>query len=180
MMTLEQAWLWYQETSRVLRLMNRLGEVHWTRLPWEGELGQDESLKPVEGKWLATAANRGLEQLNDLAIVLFFSIFESIVREGIRAEVEVESRTLKHPVLQNAAEKTDQELDRGSFHKVLDLLKTYDVNLVEQVRQVRRYRNWVSHGRRGKPAQQLDPEMAHKRLSDFLKRLGLSPEEVVP
>src|SRR5262249_27250757 len=120
-------------------------------------------------------ADRGLQQLKDLAIVLFFSVFESLVRGRIRAEVDVERRTLKHPVLQSAAEKTDQELDRGSFHRVLDLLKAYDPDLVEQVRQVRRYRNWVSHGRRGNPPMRLDPEAAHKRLVALLERLGFLP-----
>jgi len=60
MMTLKEAWLWYQETRRVLRLMRRLGDLHWERLPWDGELGKDESLKQVEGPQVAGAANRGL------------------------------------------------------------------------------------------------------------------------
>src|SRR5437867_2755899 len=123
MMTLEAALLWYQETRRVLRLMRRLGHLHWERLPWDGELGKDESLKQVEGPQVAGAAHRGLEQLDDLAIVLLFSIFESMVRERIRGEVGEETKSLKHPVLQSAAEEAVQKLDRGSFHQVLELLK---------------------------------------------------------
>jgi hypothetical protein len=180
MTTLKEVWSWYEETTQALEVAERLGNRHWDNLPWEGDLGKDEDLKEVDGPELAEAAGRGLEQLDDLAIVLFFSIFESIVRERIRGEVEIERRTLKHPVLQSAAEKTDQELDRGSFHRVLDLLKTYDVNLVEQVRQVRRYRNWVSHGRRGPAPMDLKVRKAYERLSALLARLGLLPEGDVP
>ena len=175
MTTLEDAWTWYEETIRALGVTNRLGNLYWNGLPWEGKMGKDEHFKEVDGEKLAEAADRGLEQLKDLAIVLFFSIFESIVRERIRAEVGIERRTLKHPVLQSAAERTDQELDRGSFHRVLELLKTYDSDLVEQVRQVRRYRNWICHGRRGPRPMDLDVRKAYDRLSALLARLGLLP-----
>jgi hypothetical protein len=180
MTTLKEAWSWYQATIRTLRVTQRLGNAYWDELPWDGRLGKEERFKEVGGAGLAEAAERGIEQLDDLAIVLFFSLFESIVRERIRGEVDVERQTLRHPVLKSAAEKTDQELDRGSFHRVLELLKTYDPDLVEQVRQVRRYRNWVSHGRRGRAPMQLDPESAYARLSAFLTRLGFSSEEVEP
>jgi len=141
MTTLAEAWIWYQETRRVLRVMRRMGDLHWDGLPWDGELGKDEELKPLKGPQVARQADGGLRQLDDLAIVLFFSIFESIVRERIRAEVGVEKLTLKHPVLRRAADEAEQKLDRGSFHQVLELLKKYDHDLVEKVRQVRRYRN---------------------------------------
>jgi hypothetical protein len=34
----------------------------------------------------------------------------------------------------------------GSFFAVLQSYKGPDDNLIEQVNQVRRYRNWVAHG----------------------------------
>ena len=172
MTTLNEAWSWYETTIRALEVTHRLGDLYWDGLPWDGRLGKEERFKEVKGSWLAKAADQGMKELDDLAIVLFFSIFESIVRERIRGEVDVERQTLIHPVLKNAAERTDQELDRGSFHRVLELLKTYDHNLVEQVRQVRRYRNWVSHGRRGRAPMELNPKSAHERLSEFLACLG--------
>ncbi len=175
MTTLREAWIWYQETRRVLRAMRRLGDLHWDRLPWDGELGKDEELKPLKGPKVAREADRGLRQLDDLTIVLLFSIFESIVRERIRAEVGVEKLTLRHPVLRTAADEAERKLNRGSFHQVLELLKKYDHNLVEQVRQVRHYRNWVSHGRRGSPPLPLNAKSAHARLSAFLERLDQDP-----
>ncbi|MHB1560250.1 MAG: hypothetical protein ACYC61_22595 [Isosphaeraceae bacterium] len=171
MTTLQEAWIWDQETRRVLRVAKRLGDLHWDRLPWDGELGKDEELKPFQGAQVAGQADRALAQLDDLAIVLFFSVFESTVRERIRAEVGVEKLTLQHPVLRCAADEAEQSLDRGSFHRVLELLKKYDPNLVEQVRQVRRYRNWVSHGRRGQRPSPFNARSAYARLNAFLERL---------
>ncbi len=156
-------------------MVRRLGDLHWDRLPWEGELGKDEELKPFKGSDLAKQADRGLGQLDDQAIVLFFSVFESIVRERIRTEVGVEKLTLKHPVLRRAADEAEQSLDRGSFHRVLELLKRYDHDLIEQVRQVRRYRNWVSHGRRGERPSTLNAKSAYARLNAFLELLEQDP-----
>ena len=39
-----------------------------------------------------------------------------------------------------------------------------DVNLTEQVNQVRKSRNWVAHGRRGEPENSVVPDIAIERL----------------
>jgi hypothetical protein len=54
-------------------------------------------------------------------------------------------------------------------------------DLIEQVSQVRHYRNWVAHGKRpnlrGKlPAKELDPKDAFDRLKAFLEVLGIAVE----
>jgi hypothetical protein len=50
--------------------------------------------------------------------------------------------------------------------------------LVEQVSQVRRYRNWVAHGRRNRDMEndRVTPKMAFQRLKEFMDVLGISPE----
>jgi hypothetical protein len=49
---------------------------------------------------------------------------------------------------------------------------------VEEVNQVRQYRNRVAHGRRGNPPFSLDPETASERLKRFLDRFTKPiPEE---
>ncbi len=42
------------------------------------------------------------------------------------------------------------QIEHGSFHWVLEVFKPYGAGLVEEVNQVRKYRNWVAHGRRPK------------------------------
>ena len=44
-------------------------------------------------------------------------------------------------------------------------------DLVEEVNQVRKYRNWVSHGKRGERPDNVEPPMAFDRLRRFLQFL---------
>ncbi len=52
-------------------------------------------------------------------------------------------------------------------------------SLIEQVNQVRHFRNWVAHGQRplkeGEQLATVDPEAAYKRLKTFLERLSVPP-----
>jgi len=43
--------------------------------------------------------------------------------------------------------------------------------------QVRRYRNWVAHGRRTAKPDAVDPETAFRRLKEFLDVLGIGTEQ---
>jgi len=43
---------------------------------------------------------------------------------------------------------------------------------MEEVNQVRRYRNWVAHGRRDGPPAAVDPRTAYDRLQRFLDRMS--------
>jgi hypothetical protein len=65
-------------------------------------------------------------------------------------------------------------IEQGSFFRVLEPYKDVDANLVEEVNQVRRYRNWVAHGRRTDQPAAVDPTTAYGRLKRFLARLDES------
>lgn len=181
MKTLEEAWRWYEQTKFLLRVTKRLADRHWDSIwdsdPCRIELLKDDKLNDLEGPRLVQSAGFGLAHLDDLAIVLLFSVFESIVREQVSAEVSQEIKGLKHSVILYAAEEARWALERGSFEKVLKSLKYTGHSLVEQVRQVRTYRNWVSHGRRGPPPFRLDPKAAYVRLSAFLNQLDQTTED---
>jgi hypothetical protein len=51
-------------------------------------------------------------------------------------------------------------------------------DLVTQVDQVRKYRNWVAHGRRegGTDVSSVTPRVAYERLKEFLAVLGIAAE----
>ena len=168
---LEEVWDWYLRTRFVLRFVDRLGEKHWEKPPDDLPLFRDEKFKEVKSKDLIEGARVGLESLDDLAVIRFFAAFEAIVRGQLRDEVENELKTIKHLVLVDAAQEAIKTIARGSFAWVLDSLKGLDHNLVEQVRQIRRYRNWVSHGRRGNAPPRVGPKETFDRLSAFLRLL---------
>ncbi len=118
-----------------------------------------------------------LSDLDDLGVLLLFSVFEATVRERALADVAAELPPLRHPALQHAVRTLNEALEHGSFSKVTEAYKTLDSDLSEQVNQVRKYRNWVAHGRRGAPQNAVDPHTAYARLKRFLDQLGLVKPE---
>lgn len=174
MRTIQDAWDWYLAARDQFRRMRRLAERYWDELPWEGRLGRDDLFRSLDNKDLIAEADVGLGELNDLAVLLLFSVFEAQVRQFVHDQVQAEAASLRHPALVQAAEETVQRIDEGSFFRVLEAYKIADADVVEQVNQVRRYRNWVAHGRRGASPITLDPPEAIRRLRLFLKALGIS------
>jgi hypothetical protein len=73
--------------------------------------------------------------------------------------------------VEHAVEVLKKDIGGGSFGKVTRALRGIDPNLVEEVNQVRRYRNWVAHGRRGPEPDFVTPQKAYDRLTRFLKRM---------
>ena len=58
-----------------------------------------------------------------------------------------------HPLVSRILDEAIQDIEQGSIFRVLDVFKGQDVDFVEEVNQVRRYRNWVAHGRHGASVQ---------------------------
>lgn len=169
---LDDAWKWYSSVHQTTLAMLAMGKKHWDALPWEGALGRDERLRQIQASEILDWVKVVLADLDDLCVLLLFSVFEATVRERALADVAAELPTLRHPALQHAVRTLNEALEHGSFYKVTEAYKALDPDLVEQVNQVRKYRNWVAHGRRGEPQNAVDPHTAYVRLKRFLDRLG--------
>jgi len=172
MTSLEDAWQWYESTRTALRQMQRLARLYWAELPWPGRLERDDDFRDLEPTRVGQGAALGLAYLDDLAVVVLFSVFESLVRHRILADVEQESRGLRHRALRLAAEEALDKIEEGSFFRVLQPFKDRHADLVEEVNQVRRYRNWVAHGRRGDEPERATPQLAFDRLQRFLAMMA--------
>jgi hypothetical protein len=98
-------------------------------------------------------------------------VFEATVRARVKADVDRETSPLQHPAVLHAVKDLKEAIENGSFGKVTEAYKKMDVDLTEPVNQVRRFRNWVAHGRRGEPENSVDPERAIDRLRRYLLRL---------
>jgi hypothetical protein len=177
MRTLEEAWTWYQGAKSQIGLVRRPASHHWDDLPWEGKLNRDDRFQGLERRKLETDAKSTLDQLKDLAVLVPFSVFESQVRELLAVELrrEVEKKSVTHPILVRAVDDLIDQVEEGSFFRVLGPFKTLDPDLVEKVNQVRRYRNWVAHGRRGDKPPSVDPKTAYERLSRFWDLINPRP-----
>jgi hypothetical protein len=168
MTTLEEAWRWYQAAAESLRRVERVGRRYWDEPGVRELLSKDGVLRGLSHEEVEGEAQQAREPLDDLAVLVLFSVFESIVREAVRDQVAEEAEGLRHPALQYAAQEAIGSIEDGSFFRVLEPDKGRDASLIEEVNQVRRFRNWVAHGRRGSPQARIDPRSAYDRLSRFL------------
>jgi len=180
MKTLEEGWKWYEQARSQLRLIKRLASNYWHDLPWEGKLEKDERFKNLDHRQLEEQSQFTLEQMDDLAVLVLFSLFEFQVRDRVASEIksEVSQKSVTNTVLLHAVEDLIHQVEEGSFFKLLEpFKKSIDSDLVEKVNQVRRYRNWVAHGRRGDQPPSVDPATAYSRLTKFWARVN-SPGDV--
>ena len=173
MIDLDDGWTWYVTTRQQLKLFGRLGRKHWEGLPWDGTLGDDDKLKSLEAEVIVTGSAFCLDHLDDFAVLILFSVFESVVRAQVLSEVEDEKSRLRHALIIQIVTDAADEIEHGSFYRVLQVFKELDADLIEEVNQVRRYRNWVAHGRRTAKPAAVDPETAFRRLKDFLEVLEI-------
>jgi hypothetical protein len=161
--------------------MRRLGEKHWDHPSLENaSIWQDDRFKMLEATEIVAETTDSLKPIADLAVVVLFSVFESRVRDYLIEQIEPQAGRITDPILQEAAEDAIQGVKEGSFYRrVLEPLKNQhrvSANLITQVDQVRDYRNWVAHGRRQAPTNNVTPEVAYDRLSEFLAALGIAAE----
>jgi hypothetical protein len=177
--SLDEAWRWYTNVKEQTLAMQALGRKHWNTLPWDGDLGRDDRLRQIAAPQIVISAKAILADLDDLCVLLLFSVFEAKVRERALVEVAAELPVLRHAALRQAMRSLNEALEHGSFYRVTEAYKALDPDLIEQVNQVRKYRNWVAHGRRGEPQNAVDPDTAYTRLQRFLSRLVEAPRGAV-
>ena len=168
MMSLGDAWAWYDETRAQLRLFGRFGQKYWEDLDWGGPIGKDDHFKTVEADEIIGRSERCLEHLNDFAVLILFSVFESIVRDKVLEDITAEKTRMHSAQVKQIVDDALEGIEHGSVFRVLGLFKKIDAGLVEEVNQVRRYRNWVAHGRRSARPETVDPPTAFDRLNRFL------------
>ncbi len=181
MKTLSDAWEWYCSTKRNLERMRRLGSRYWNHPSLEvASIWQDDDFRMLEASDIVEETTTSLTPIDDLAVVVLFSVFESRVRDYLLERIQPEAAALTDPILKDAAADAIQGVKEGSFfRRVLDPLKKQDQTLSDlatQIDQVRTYRNWVAHGRRDAPTNNVTPEMAYARLNDFLAVLDIASE----
>lgn len=173
MNTLVDAWAWYQGTRRSLRLVERLADKHWGSWDPSGGIARDDQFLNVDPAHLSTVAKSADDHLDDFAVFVMFSVFEAEVRAKVLDQTLHEREAVRHRSLKFWMEQAKQSIEEGSFFRVLEGFKSPELNdLIEQVNQVRRYRNWVAHGRRDEPAAAVSPDVAYNRLRRFLDALS--------
>jgi hypothetical protein len=184
MKTLRDAWNWYESARINLVRMRRLGTHHWNDESLKSaSIWKDERFKEVEAKDIERETNLAIKPLEDLGVLVLFSVFEAAVRDHLEGLIRPLTGNLGHPMLDHAAEKVLEGIKQGSFaNHVLPPLQDQDritPELSDKVKQVRDYRNWIAHGKR-EPRDpsiiNLDAKEAFERLKEFLDTLSIAVE----
>ncbi len=138
----------------------------------EETLHRDDKFRTIESATIRDLAKRVTEDLDDMAVLLLFSVFEATVRDRTLVEMDRElEKPPRHLVLKKAVGDAKDTIEHGSFGRLTESYKDLDPKLRTMVDQVRHYRNWVAHGRRGSVKNNIDPKAARTRLEQFLKLL---------
>lgn len=113
MKSLSEAWDWYESVRVSLQQLQRIGSKYWTEIPWaSAKIARDDDFKTLEAEDISAATRKGLAPIDDLAIVVLFSVFESLVRQHLVEQLQPEKATLSNPILIQAAENAVQGLKK--------------------------------------------------------------------
>src|SRR5437899_1374960 len=103
MKTLADAWNWYRATKLTLARMQRLGERHWTHPSLaDASIWQDDHFRMVEATGIVADTTASLKPIDDLAVVVLFSVFESRVRDYLTELIEPQASLITDPILREA------------------------------------------------------------------------------
>jgi hypothetical protein len=117
MKDLADAWKWYEHARQNLERMRKLAKKHWDSFRWETDLiGKDDDFRTLEARDIEEEANVSLEPIDDLAIVVLFSVFESLVRKHVEEIIKPEAEGLVDPILRHAAKEAIEGVKEGSFY----------------------------------------------------------------
>jgi hypothetical protein len=175
--SLEDAQRWYDAVRKVVGWMERTARRYWDEELGEetlrATLHRDDVFRDLEKAKIQDLARRVNDDLDDLAVLLLFSVFEATVRDRTLEEMNRElEKPPSHPALKKAFDDAKDAVEHGSFGRLSESYRGLDPDLRTMVDQVRHYRNWVAHGRRGAVKNNIDPKAAFARLGQFLELLN--------
>ncbi len=176
--SLEEAWDWYRAVRTLAYDMNNLAG-RWDTTECSAFVHGSNRLRDRKSVELVSMSRTVLEELDDLAVLVLFSVFEASVRSLAVSQVEIETAGITHVAAKRALAELKDSMSNGSFARVTDAYQRLDIELTTQVDQVRKFRNWVAHGRREAPENSVTPEEAFERLRrhlDLVRRTGGSPD----
>ncbi len=184
--SLEDAKQWYKAVRTLALDMKHLAG-RCDKPEWDAVLRRDNRLRDRTPAQLSDMANTVLDDLDDLAVLVLFSVLEATVRARAGADVDREVVRISHVAVLEAVKDLKESIANGSFAKVTKAFKGMDTDLTERVNQVRKFRNWVAHGRRDAPENNVLPDEAIDRLERYLGLLagtsmpsGAPPQSPMP
>jgi hypothetical protein len=170
--TLDDAWKWYKAVDRLARHMRRMAANYWDRDELSNLLARDSIFRNRTAAEIRDDANLILDELEDLAVLILFTVFEAEVRDVAQLDAERLLRETSHPAMLSAAKDLEDAIKRGSFSQITAAYQPMDVDMTAQIDQIRAFRNWVAHGRRGLADNLTNPGTAVERMRRYVEKIG--------
>jgi len=120
----------YELTEKLFKLLRKNAGIQ-EKILWEPERLSD--------------TDEALEFIRDLFIVDFFAAFERLLRDRLSASIVSQGDALS----ENLVEVVRKESEYIKIEYLLDILKNIaDPQQVGLIKQIKKYRDWVAHGRK--------------------------------
>jgi hypothetical protein len=115
-------------------------------------------------------------QAADLAILALFATFERFVIEHLRTANRLLATGYPHRYSGRLAQKFRSEVEYWKFDEILNLFKgEVDADLIGQVKQIKRYRDWIAHQNPDKATpDRVTPERAFDVLGRTIEQIRLT------
>src|SRR5262245_12217685 len=121
--SLDDAWKWYSAVRMLAYDMRKLAGK-WGTPELHEVLSRDNRLRERTAADLKNGANAILDDLNDLAVLVLFSVFEVTVRDRAKADADRETASIRHLAVLRAVKDLKEAIENGSFDRVTESYKT--------------------------------------------------------
>lgn len=164
----EQSWQTYKITRDSLKVLNRVvdsGEesfLHDTAFP---------GLTPKEFK---TWYMRSFSDLDDYIILTLFALFEQILVDYLKQKSHKILEETPKEISKNLYDKISQKMQFWQQIERFKILKGFiDTKLIENLIQVKEYRDWIAHKnpRKKPPAKPISPESVYDSFKSVIEQI---------
>lgn len=167
MSQLDETIAWYRTVKANQLLVSKVLKDHIEVVPETSPffgLSESEATRMLE---------ESAAEVEDLTVVALVSFFEQLVIDSLRELVERIETEQTSPTMGALAGYAFRDVERWRFDDILKLFEAaLQHGLLDQVRNIYRYRNWVAHGKRKQKPVITDPVTAYEALSRFLSSVG--------
>lgn len=113
------------------------------------------------------------ETSDDYVILSLWTAFERIILGYLQQQGRKILDSNPSAFNSKVHQKTEHEIEYWKMEEILDLFKnTVDSNLIGNIKQIKKYRDWVTHRNVNKPAPpNISPKNAYRILSQVLYEL---------
>lgn len=166
---LDPIWASYLTTMEALKVVRRcvlLGEPHRDR-PFRNTSFHKQQTRP-----LAKRLKEAEAQVRDLVVLSLYAAFEARLRDHVARRAGLLRRVVRpdREFGEVLTEEFSKYFGSSRFGGLLELFShAVGSDLMKGAKDIRKFRHWLAHGRRGPSVPSVTPLAAYRSLTEFLR-----------